>query len=143
MKTDLQALLYRLPMKAWMTLTLLWLLLPAVTRGAEPQVFLDQTKELTPHLEWNREIVTKKGGKFSFTIESQGPVSIIIISGKRQQAQLAKDIDAIERSDLILDLPSVPTPYTRTVTVPPGSSWFIIENLSDQNVKMHLKCYVP
>jgi hypothetical protein len=120
---------------------LLWLLIPALP--AEPQVFLDQTKDVIPQQEWNREIVTKKGGKFTFTIESQGPVSIIFLSGKGYQAVLARNRDALERSDLILDLRSVSTPYTRTVTAPPGSSWFIIGNLSDQSVKMRLKCQVP
>ncbi len=129
-------------MKALLTSSILLLLLiPSL--HAEPQVFLDQTKDVTPHLEWNREIVTNKGGKFTFTVESQGPVSIIFLSGKGYQALLARNADALERSDMILNLPSVPTPYTRTVTAPPGSSWFIIENLSDQSVKMRLKCQVP
>lgn len=129
-------------MKALLTSSILLLLL-IPNLHAEPQVFLDQTKDVIPQQEWNREIVTKKGGKFTFTVESQGPVSIIFLSGKGYQALLARNMDAIERSDLILNLPSVPTPYTRTVTAPPGSSWFIIENLSDQSVKMHLKCYDP
>lgn len=129
-------------MKALLTSSILLLLL-IPTLHAEPQVFVDQTKDVIPQQEWNREIVTKKGGTVTFTIESQGPVSIIVLSGKGYQALLAKDMDAIERSDLILNLPSVPTPYTRTVTVPPGSSYFIIENLSDQSVKMRLKCYDP
>jgi hypothetical protein len=127
-------------MKAWLIVTIL-LPLWAPYLWAETSPFLDQTKEVSPQLEWNREIVTRRGGKVTFMIESQGPVSIIVLSGKGYQALLVKDMDAIERSDLILNLPSVPTPYKRTVTAPPGSSYFIIQNLSDKTAKMRLRCY--
>lgn len=128
-------------MKALLTFAILLLLWTPALK-AEPKSFLDQTKEVIPQQEWNREIVTKGGGKFTFKIESEGPVSVIFISGKGYQALLARNADAIERSDLILNVPSTTSPYEKTVTAPPGSSWFIIENLSDKTVKMRLRCYV-
>src|SRR5437016_1166319 len=61
---------------------------PPVVNPASPQPtgtgtpFLDQKKEVGPHLEWNREVTSRSGGTFNFRVTSQGPFSVTIITDK-------------------------------------------------------------
>jgi hypothetical protein len=83
----------------------------------------------------------QSGGKITFKIDSQGPISVIFIKENGYKALLTRNADALQKTDIILNVPSAPSPYEKTVTAPAGSSWFIIQNLSDKSVEMRLRCH--
>lgn len=105
---------------------------------ADPDPFLDETKHVPSKLEWSREIVSKKGGDILLKVDSQGPVSIILITGSAYEGAKAGSLKKIDKADMLVNIASVPTPFVTTVTIPPGSSWFIIQNLSPEPVDMRL-----
>jgi hypothetical protein len=103
--------------------------------------FLDQQKEVPPRLEWNREVVSKRGGTFSFRITSEGPFSVLVVTARGYQALQSKDRASFQKEDVLLNVDSKGPMLESEVTIPAGSSWFIIENQTDKAVRMHLQCY--
>jgi hypothetical protein len=103
--------------------------------------FLDQEKDIPAQLEWNREIVSQRGGTFSFRVTSQGPFAVTVVTDKGLRAAKAGDRKAFDNRDLLLTVDSRGTSFESKVTVPAGTSWFIIENQTNNTVKMHLQCW--
>ncbi len=103
--------------------------------------FLDQTKTVPAQQEWNREIVSEKGGSMRFRIDSVGPVSILLMTEKAYNGFMKGDLSGVQRSDMILDMPSVPPGFEKTVEIPAGSAWFILQNLYKEKVEIRLRCY--
>lgn len=103
--------------------------------------FLDEKKALLPQLEWNREIVSRNGGSVAFRVSSQEPIGVTLITERGYKAVMANDRKAFRNEDLILTVDSKNGLYEGNETVPPGSSWFIIQNQSDKDVEIHLQCF--
>jgi hypothetical protein len=103
--------------------------------------FLDQQKEIPPRLEWNREVVSRKGGTIAFRVTSEGPFSVTVLPAHAYQALMRKDQGALRKEDVLLMVESPGPALESEVTIPPGSSYFIIENRTDKAVRMHLQCY--
>jgi hypothetical protein len=45
------------------------------------------------------------------------------------------------REDVLLTVDCKEPTFERSVTVPSGSSWFIIENQTDKSDEVHLQCF--
>lgn len=105
--------------------------------------FLDQSRDVGPHLEWNREVVSKKGGAITFRVTSQGPFAVTVVTGKAYEAVRRGARKGLNKQDLLLTIDSTETTYEGKVAIPPGSAWFIIENLTDMDVKITLQCFAP
>lgn len=101
--------------------------------------FLDKKKQVGPKLEWNTEIVSKNGGTITFELTSQGPFAVLLVNEKAYKALLANQ--KFQKADVLLDADSKVQKMEKTVTIPPGSSWFIIENQAAMNVEFHLQCF--
>lgn len=116
----------------------------ATSRPRKPRAnaaFLDQCKAIAPHLEWNREVVSRRGGVFTFVITSEGPFSITLVTNRGYRAILSQDRSAFKKEDVLLTADAKGTTYKGKAFVPPGSSWFIIENQTDKTVMMRLQCF--
>jgi hypothetical protein len=105
--------------------------------------FLDEKKEVAPHLEWNREVSAKKDGTISFRVESQGPFAVTVVTDKGYKAMKAGNKKGFDKTDVLLTIDSKENAYEGKVTLPAGSSYFIIENQSDKKVEFHLQCFPP
>jgi hypothetical protein len=113
------------------------------TSGGGGKAFLDQKKEVGPHLEWNRDVVAKKEGTITFRVASQGPFSVTVVTEKGYKALQAGDRKALKKEEVLLTEDSKEAALEGKVTLPVGSSWFIIENRTDKKVEMHLQCLAP
>lgn len=104
-----------------------------------PAAFLDQEKEIPSRLEWTREVASRRGGAISFRVTSQGPFGVTVISGRGFQALQAGGRGSKE--DLLLVADPQSTSYEGRVTLPPGSSYIILENRAAQAVRFRLQCF--
>jgi hypothetical protein len=109
--------------------------------GGAAKAFLDQKKEVPPRKEWTREVTTRNGGPFTFRISSQGPFAVTVITDKGYKALQGKQ--KVRKEDVLLTLDSKEPTLEGSVTVPAGSSWFIIENQTDKDAEIHLQCFAP
>jgi hypothetical protein len=112
---------------------------PAAPQGASPMPFLDQKKQVPPQQEWTREIASRRGGTISFRVTSQGPFAVTLVTGRGYQALV--NGAALSKEDGLLSLDCKGPSHEGKVTVPPGSSWFILENHTNQAAEMHLECF--
>jgi hypothetical protein len=115
----------------------------ANTRAASParRTFLDETRQVPPRKEWTREITSRGGGTFMFRVESQGPFEVTVVTDKGFRALTGADQSTFSKQDVLLKAVSKEPTLEKSATVPPGSSWFIIENQSDKPVQLHLQCF--
>lgn len=111
-------------------------------RGAG-KAFLDQKKQVPPRKEWTREVTARSDGMFTFRVASQGPFAVIVITDKGYKALQNGNRIAPAKADVLLTIDSKEPTLEQSVTVPAGSSWFIIENQTDKSVEFHLQCFVP
>jgi hypothetical protein len=105
--------------------------------------FLDEKKEVGPRLEWNREVTARSGGTISFRVTSQGPFAITVVTEKGYKALQGGDKKAFDKRDILLTVDSKEPSQEGKVTLPAGSSYFIIENQTDKKVELHLQCFPP
>jgi hypothetical protein len=115
---------------------------PGTTPGGG-KAFLDQKKEIGPRLEWNREVASKIGGTISFRVTSQGPFAVTVVTDKGYKAMQGGNRKAFSKEDVLMTADSKELTYEGKVTLPPGSSWFIIENQTDKSAELHLQCFAP
>lgn len=116
------------------------------TSEADPTggyVFLSQTRKIPARAEWTREVMARKGGTIRFRVTSQAPFGIIVLTSQAFQAVKSGNRAAFKPSDVLLVADSPTMTYEGEVTLPAGSSWFIIENRSDTEVEFHLQCTAP
>ncbi len=111
--------------------------------AAKELTFLDERKTVGPKLEWNREVKSQTGGAFTFRIISQGPFSVTIVTERGYRALQSGNQAAFKKEDMLLTFDSKQPQVERSITVPPGSSWFIIENQLDRSAEIHLQCFTP
>jgi hypothetical protein len=105
--------------------------------------FLDQKKEIVPQQEWNREITSKNGGTITFRVESQGPFAVTVVTDRGYKALVGGNSSAIKKEDMLLTIDSKEPTLERDITIPAGSSWFIIRNDMNQKAEIHLQCFAP
>jgi hypothetical protein len=111
--------------------------------GGAPKAFLDEKKDLPPRLMWSREVIAKTGGQVTFRVASQGPFAVTVVTEKGHKALQGGDRQAVEKADLMFAADSKGEPHEGRVTLPAGSSFFVVENRSDRNVQVHLQCFPP
>jgi len=104
-------------------------------------LFLDQKKEVSPGVEWNREVTSRSESTVSFRVDSQGPFAVTIVTGQAYKSILARDQKQLTQSDILLTADSQGPMYEGKVTIPAGSSWFIIANRANKSVEFHLQCF--
>jgi len=64
--------------------------------------------------------------------------------GFRKDREVTKgDRKALKKEEVLLTEDSKEAALEGKVTLPVGSSWFIIENRTDKKVEMHLQCLAP
>ena len=107
---------------------------------ASGKAFLDQKKQVPTRLEWNKEVTSRNGGTISFRVTSQGPFAITVVTDRTRKAALSGDQQPLKKSDVLFLVDSTETTYAGKVTVPPGTSWFVIENRADREVEFRLEC---
>jgi hypothetical protein len=105
--------------------------------------FLNEKKELEPRQEWNREVISRSGGTISFRVASQGPFAVTVVTAKGYQALKGDDPKALDKADVLLTVDSKGPTHEGKVTLPAGSSYFIIENQADKKAEVHLQCFPP
>jgi hypothetical protein len=110
--------------------------------GRKP-AFLDQKKEVGPRLEWSREVTAKSGGVIEFRVSSPGPFAVTVVTAKGYQAAQGSGGKKVAREDVLLTADCKGTAYDGKVTLPAGSSYFIIENQTDKNAEIRLECFPP
>jgi hypothetical protein len=119
--------------------------IPTPVASTEPRpplrAFLDEKKEIQAGVEWNREVVSRNGGAISFRVDSQGLFAVTLVTGQGYKAAMADSKAPLNRSDLLLTADSQGTTYEGKVTIPAGSSYFIIENRAKKAVEFHLQCF--
>jgi hypothetical protein len=100
--------------------------------------FLDQTQEVPAGREWTREVTSRAGGPMTFRVESQGSFTVTIITDKGMQAVRGGSGPAQE--DLLMTADSRGNTHEGKITLPAGSSWFIIENHAGRPATLRLVC---
>jgi hypothetical protein len=115
---------------------------PSTTKP-RPQLraFLDQKKEVPAGLEWNREVTSRNGGTISFRVDSQGPFAVTVVTGKAYNALKAGDNKPLNQSDVLLTVDSQGPTHEGTVTIPAGTSYFVIANQAKKTVEFRLQCF--
>jgi hypothetical protein len=116
---------------------------PGTGAPAPGKAFLDERREVPPHLEWNREVTSSQGGPFSFRVDSQGPFSVTVVTDRGYKALKAGDQKGFQKTDVLLTVDSQGPTYEGKVTVPAGSAHFIIENQAAKKVEFRLQCFAP
>ncbi len=113
----------------------------ATNSRSQTRAFIDEKHEVPPGMEWNREAIARGPGTISYRVESQGPFSVTILTGAAFKSLMAKDMKAINRADVLFtaDFPG-PT-YEGKVTLPAGSTYFMLKNGSSKPVQFHLQCF--
>jgi hypothetical protein len=116
---------------------------PPANKAAGPPgtAFLDKKKQIPAGLEWNTNVISKSGGQFSFRVASQGPFAVTIVNEAGYQAMMNNDQKNFKKSDVLFSVDSRENTYEGKVTIPPGTSWFIIENQAKKEVEFHLQCF--
>lgn len=125
----------------WASLLLILCVIGCSKSGgsASTKPFLEQTKPgVLPKQSWTREIGSVKGGLIRFRVEAPGPYALILLTGPAfqtvQSGQKPSPDGVLHNSDQT-------GTYEGTVTVPAGSSWFLIENSSATPVDIKLTCW--
>ena len=117
---------------------------PASTESGESKItFIDEKKEISPRMEWNREVVLRTGGTFTFQVTSQGAFSVMVITEKAYNAMLQHDMEGVDKEDVLFFQDSKELTLKKSITVPMGSSWFVIENRTYKTVEFHFQCFLP
>jgi hypothetical protein len=101
--------------------------------------FLDAKKQVPSRREWNRDVISRQGGTISFRLTSQGPFSVLVLTDRGRKALLGGG--QLLKEDGLFNIDAPGPVFEGKVTVPPGPSWFIIENQASQAVEMHLECF--
>ncbi len=101
--------------------------------------FLDAQFEVPPHKEWNKNVIAKRGGAISFRVTSQGPFAVTVVTDKGRKALLSRG--KFDKADVLLMQDSQTPQAEGKVTLPAGSSWFIIENQTDKPATIRLECF--
>jgi hypothetical protein len=100
---------------------------------------LDQKTQIGPRLKWNREVTSTSGETITFRVTSQGPFRVTVVTDKGYKAVQGGSRKTLNQEDVLLTIYSKGSTYEGWVMLPPGSSWFIIENQTDKNVELHLQ----
>jgi hypothetical protein len=111
------------------------------TIPADSKPFLDQKKQVPPGLDWNREITTRRGGTVLFRVTGPGAFAVTVVTDRTYRALTNRDRKAMRKEDVLLTVDAKGPTYEGKVPVPPGTSWFIIENQSDSDVEFQLQCF--
>ena len=110
-----------------------------VALGAEP--FLKETKKVIARQEWNREVVTKKGGVMRFKVGSPEPFAVTLITDAARKDLMKGVKRKLGTNDLLLTVNCKPPVFERAVKLAAGSYYFILENQSSKPVEFTLECY--
>jgi len=119
---------------------------PPATNGGNPAAkenekkpFLDAKYEVPPRKEWNKDVIAKRGGTVSYRVTSQGPFAVTVVTDKGRKALMSGG--KVDKADILLTQDSKTPTAEGKVTLPAGSSWFIIENQTDKPATIRLECF--
>jgi hypothetical protein len=110
-----------------------------IALGEEP--FLKESKKVVARQEWNREIVTKKGGPMRFKVTSPEPFGVTLITDAARKDLMKGVKREFGTNDVLLTLNSKPPVFERVIKLAAGSYYFILENQSTKPVEFTLECY--
>ncbi len=111
----------------------------SAAKGTSAAPFLDAKKQVPSRREWNKEVVARQGGAISFRVTSQGPFAVTVVTDRGRKALLGGG--TMMREDGLFTTDSNAPTFEGRLTLPPGSSWFIIENQANQTVEIGLECF--
>jgi hypothetical protein len=114
---------------------------PASKPRPPARAFLDDKKEVSAGVEWNREVGSRNGGMISFSVESQGPFAVTIVTGESYKSLMAGNQRPLTQSDVLLTADSKGPTYERKVRLPAGASYFIVANRAGKTVEFRLQCF--
>jgi len=67
---------------------------------------------------------------------------VTLVTDRAYRAIQRRDARALQKEDVLLTVDSADAPvFEQRVTVPEGSSWFILLNRTDKPAEMRLQCY--
>jgi len=114
---------------------------PASKPRPQVRAFLDDKKEVSPGVEWNREVGSRNGGTISFRVDSQGPFAVTIVTGESYKSLMAGNQRPLTQSDVLLTADCKGPTYEGKVKIPAGSSYFIVANRAGKAVEFRLQCF--
>jgi hypothetical protein len=112
---------------------------PAAEPKKEAKPFLDEKKAVGPGQEWLREVVSRQGGRVAFRVQAPGPFSVFVVTDRGYKAIQAKG--PIQKQDVLTMIDSQESVVEGSVRLPPGSSWWIVENRGPRAGEFRLQCY--
>jgi hypothetical protein len=83
----------------------------------------------------------EEGGNDHFPRGLTSPFGVTVVTDKGYKAVQSGDRKALKKEDILLTEDSKDPALEGKVTLPAGSSWFIIENRTDKKVEIHLQCF--
>lgn len=75
-----------------------------------------------------------------YRVDTPGAYALSIITDKGYKAMQSGNRAAFSKSDVLLTIDKM-GPYEATISLEPGSSWFMIMNATDKPVDIHLSCW--
>lgn len=115
--------------------------LPITDELRKQGVFLNEKRVVPAGAEWNREIIAKHDGNFRIAIVSDAPKGVVVVTSKAHKAILAKQMDSIDRSDIVLVADTTEKLLRRTVKLAKGSYVLMLENRASKPTETYLRCY--
>mgnify|MGYP001445250651 CR=1 FL=1 len=110
-------------------------------QGRKQKPFLEQTKMIPSLKEWPREVTSKKGGTIHFITKSEAKLSILVIADRTFKALINSNDSGIVKSDFLFNTKTPKGKFKSTITIPKGSSHFVIQNLSKEDSEVTLVCF--
>jgi hypothetical protein len=108
--------------------------------GCGNKIFLDQTKEVAANLDWAQEVIARRSGAYNFRVESDGKFAVTVVTDKGFKSLQSGQQKTLAKSEVVLSLDSKEQSVEGSVNVVAGSTWFIIQNLTNKPARMHLQC---
>jgi hypothetical protein len=68
---------------------------------------------------------------------------VSVLNEKAYKALMSHDKEALKKEGCLFTADFKGPEMEGKVSLPPGFSWFIIENQSDKTVEFHLQCFPP
>lgn len=111
------------------------------TPDPPPIAFLDQTKQVPPGLEWNRQIMLRKAGGIRLRVTSTQKFSVLIVTDKAFQGIEKNQLNKVTKADLLFDADPRTEPLEQIVELPAVSCWIMIKNESKTAAETHVECF--
>jgi hypothetical protein len=105
--------------------------------------FIDEKFVVKPSDMWHREIKAPRAGTIRFRVEAKTPFFVYVVTNHGHEVLNGANPNSIKQEDLLFKQNSDGHTMEDRVSLPPGSSWFLIESASNKEMEVHLECFRP